>query len=80
MTASHTDRPLADELAEWIVGFSLASSPHRDDLLWRAGLHILDGIGIALAASRMPDGVRPALRRYVTPQSFVSAFAGDFKS
>lgn len=58
--------PIAQALGEWIVSFSLDDDPRRDELLERARLHILDGIGVALAASSVPDGMARPLRDVVT--------------
>ena len=47
---------LAEKLAAFVVGFDLRSSPDRDALVEKAKLHVLDGIGVALAAPTMEDG------------------------
>jgi len=48
-----------------VASFSLADEPRRDELLERASLHVLDAVGVALAASAMEDGIAEPLRRYV---------------
>ena len=57
-------RPLAEVLGEFVVGFDLRSSS-KEPLVEKAKLHILDGIGVALAASTMEDGFASKLLRSV---------------
>jgi 2-methylcitrate dehydratase PrpD len=65
--------PLADQLGRWIRDFSLAEAPLRDELLQRARLHILDGIGVALASSAVPGGIGESLVRHVSSYGSVPA-------
>jgi 2-methylcitrate dehydratase PrpD len=60
-----TETALAEVLAGFAVEFDLGRMPARDELLEKAKLHILDGIGIALAATRAEDRYADALMRMV---------------
>jgi 2-methylcitrate dehydratase PrpD len=53
--AAPTARPLAELVAEFVASTDLKASPSRDALVEKAKLHILDGIGVALAATTMED-------------------------
>jgi 2-methylcitrate dehydratase PrpD len=54
---------LAERLATFAVDFDLKSDPARDALLEKAKVHILDGIGVALAATTAEDGYGQKLLR-----------------
>ena len=74
-----TQPALADTLADFSTGFKLDSTTARQALLEKAKLHLLDGIGIALAATTAEDGYSQALMRMVrgygsTPQATVIGF------
>ena len=62
---SGRDVTLAETLADFVVGFDLRSSPSRDVLVEKAKLHVLDAIGVALAARTMEDGYATKLLRAV---------------
>jgi 2-methylcitrate dehydratase PrpD len=47
--------PLAEPLADFAAQFDLRASPAREALLEKAKIHVLDGIGVALAAGTMED-------------------------
>jgi 2-methylcitrate dehydratase PrpD len=53
--ATNATQPLAESLAAFAVGFDLRTSPSRDVLLEKARMHVLDGIGVALASTTMED-------------------------
>jgi 2-methylcitrate dehydratase PrpD len=61
----HASQPLAEELAEWVAGFSLAESPAREQLLERAKLHVLDALGVALGAASADPAFAGRLLAYV---------------
>ncbi len=63
MSESH--QTLAEALAEFSANFDLRSSPARDKLVEKAKFHILDGIGVGLAASRMEDDYASKIVRVV---------------
>ena len=47
--------PLAKRLGEFVAGFDLRTSPQRVSLMEKAKLHLLDGIGVALASTTAED-------------------------
>jgi 2-methylcitrate dehydratase PrpD len=53
---------LAEELGAFVSNFQLAEAPDRDELLESARLHVLDSVGVALAATTLENGVAPAVR------------------
>lgn len=58
MTDAIPARPaanLAEELANFVATYQLSRDPQREHLVERAKLHLLDGVGVALAASTMED-------------------------
>ena len=63
--ATRATGSLAETLGEYVAGFDLRSSPMRDALMEKAKMHILDGIGVGLAASIMEDGYAPKLMEMV---------------
>lgn len=65
MSTITDESALADVLAGFAVEFDLGRSAARAELLEKAKLHILDGIGIACAATRAEDGYAEALMRMV---------------
>jgi 2-methylcitrate dehydratase PrpD len=52
---------LAEQLGEFVSDFRLADDPQREELLETARLHVLDALGVALAATMMEDGAAAAL-------------------
>jgi 2-methylcitrate dehydratase PrpD len=64
MSATAT-QTLAEALATFAVGFDLRTSPDREALLERARIHILDGIGVAMASSIAEDGFAGKLLKVV---------------
>lgn len=64
-TAATAAPPLAAELAGFAARFDLAGDPRRDLLAERAKLHVLDAIGIALAAGWADDEFARRLARTV---------------
>jgi 2-methylcitrate dehydratase PrpD len=52
---------LAEELGSFVAGFRLRNDPNRDQLVETARLHVLDAIGVALAATTMEDNAASSL-------------------
>jgi 2-methylcitrate dehydratase PrpD len=66
MTTTPThEMALADVLAKFASEFDLDRTAAGDDLLEKAKLHLLDGIGIAFASTQAEDGYAQALMRMV---------------
>jgi 2-methylcitrate dehydratase PrpD len=70
MTAAGTGT-LAERLAGFAVGFDVKTDPAREALLEKAKVHILDGIGVALASTTADDGYAQKLLQVA--RSFGSA-------
>lgn len=58
-------RPLAETLAAFAANLDRKGSPDRDALLAKAKLHILDGIGVAMASTTMEDAYAQKLIQVV---------------
>ncbi len=52
---------LAEELGAFVAGFRLDEDPRRTELVELAKAHVLDALGVALAATTMADGAPRAL-------------------
>ena len=52
---------LAEELADFVVGFDLGTDPGREEIFEFARMHVLDAIGVALAATTFGDATPRAL-------------------
>lgn len=52
---------LAEELGAFVAGFRLNERPRRTELVELAQVHVLDALGVALAATTMVDGAPGAL-------------------
>jgi 2-methylcitrate dehydratase PrpD len=52
---------LAEELADFVVGFDLGTDSRRGEILEFARMHVLDALGVALAATTFGDATPRAL-------------------
>jgi 2-methylcitrate dehydratase PrpD len=53
---------LAEELGGFVSEFKLSEARDRDELLESARLHVLDSVGVALAATTLENGIAPTVR------------------